>query len=249
MKKTISILIVLFLLTACNRKNSETVSPKVDTISIVSDSLKNTKNYKERKMVEDSLIFYSDSLYSDLEINFTEISKNEFQLYKRKYKTQCILDSGHVISGSEIYVSRDCKEICETYLREKTTNRKMVLPSNYDSGILTMSLSPTCNQMIVCSSYDGPDYVDYYEDRAEIFVFNVTNGIGLKGIKPTFKYYTKDWSIEDLTWINDKTIALKVYEEQRWGDGSGVHYKYLKADLINKKTSYNSRFKQLRIWL
>ena len=233
MKQTFYILTILFLLNGCNQNSSTTDTSKVDSINVISDTLQTkTKNEKvERKVVSDSLTFYSDSLYRDIELNFIEISKNEFQSYIRKYKSGCILDSGHFISGSDLYLSQDCNEICETYLAEKTTNRKMLMPSNYDAGILRMLLSPTCNQLIVCSSYDGPDYVDYYEDRAEIFVFSVTTGIGLKGIKPTFKYYTKDWSIEDLTWVNDKTITLKIYEGNRGGDGSGVAYKYLKADL------------------
>ena len=233
MKQTFYILTIIFLLTACNQNSSTTDTSKADSVTVISDTLKKkTKNEKlERKIVGDSLIFYSDSLYSDLELNFTEISKNEFQSYIRKYKPDCVLDSGHFISGSDLYVSHDCNEICETYLAERTTNRKMLMPSNYDAGILNMLLSPTCHQLIVSSSYDGPDYVNYYEDRAEIFVFNITTGIGLKGIKPAFKYYTKDWSIEDLIWVNDKTIAVKIYEGNREGDGSGVHYKYLKAGL------------------
>ena len=222
------------MLTACKQNSSRTDATKVDSITVIAEKLQNSNNVKiERKIVGDSLIIYSDSLYSNLEPKFTEISKNKFQSYKQKYKPGCVLDSGHFISGSGLYVSHECNEICETYLCEKRTNRKMLLPSNYDAGILSMLLSPTCNQIIVCSSYDGPDYLDYYEDRAEIFFFNVTTGIGLKGIKPTFKFYTKDWSIEDLTWVNDKTIALKIYEGNRGGNASSIHYKYLKAD-INK---------------
>jgi hypothetical protein len=205
----------------------------VDSVTVISDTVqKRTNNEKvERKIVVDSLLFYCDSLYGDLELNFTEISRNEFQSYSRKYNPDCVLDSGHFISGSGLFVSHVCSEICETYLAERTTNRKMLMPSNYDSGILKMLLSPTCGQLLVCSSYDGPDYADYYEDRAEIFVFNITTGIGLKGIKPTFKYYTSEWSIDDLTWVNDKTIALKIYEGNRGGDGSRARYKYFKADL------------------
>jgi hypothetical protein len=115
---------------------------------------------------------------------------------------------------------------------EKATNKWALIPSDYDGGILGMSLSPKCNQLMVCSSYDGPEYDKYYEYRAEFFVFNVTTGNGLKGIKPAFKYYTKDWSIDDFVWVNDKTIALKTYAERRWGDDSGGHYKYFKADLV-----------------
>lgn len=217
------------MLAACNQNSSTTDTTEVDTVTDIPDTLK--KGKVERKIVSDSLILYDDSLYNNLELNFTEISKNEFESYKRTYKTRCVLDSGNFISGSDLYVGHNCDKICETYLSERATNRKMLIPSNYDSGILSMLLSPECNKLVICSSYDGSDYENYYEERAEIFVFNVTTGIGLKGIKPDLKYYTKDWSIEDLTWVNGKTIVLKIYEENRWGDGSGISYKYLKADL------------------
>ena len=185
-----------------------------------------------RKIVRDSLVLYSDSLYSKLELEFKEVSKNEFQSYKRKYKTECTLDSGNFISGSGLYVSRKCDEICETYLSERTTNRKMLLPSTYDAGVLGMLLSPNCGNLIVCSSYDGLAFEDYYEDRAEVFVFTVTTGKGVKGIKPSFKFFTKDWSIEDLTWVSDNSIALKTYEENRTiNNQDNLHYKYFKADL------------------
>lgn len=105
------------------------------------------------------------------------------------------------------------------------------MPTDYDAGILSMLFSPSCSQLLICSSYDGPDFENYYSHRAEIFVFTVSIGNGLKGIKPALKFYTKDWSIDDIIWINDKTIALKVYEEPRQGDGSSNNYKYYKADI------------------
>nr|WP_233166764.1 hypothetical protein [Pedobacter sp. ASV2] len=223
---------LILLLIACNQNISTAGIPKVDPVQAVSNKLKWEKNDKTaRKIVSDSLIFYSDSLYSDLKLHFTKISKHEFQTYKQKYKTGCVLDSGNFINGSNLYVSRHCDKICETYLSEKTTNRKMLIPSNYDMGVLAMLLSPTCNKLLVCSSYDGPDFRNYYENRAEIFVFKVTTETGLKRIKPAFKFYTKKWSIEDLTWVSDKTIALKTYEETKSGDGGGILYTYYKADL------------------
>lgn len=215
------------MLTACSQNIS-----KAGAVAAISDTLKSGKNDKIAiKTVSDSLILYNDSLFSDLKLKFSEISKNEYQSYKQKYKTGCVLDSGNFIGGSDLYVSRECDKTCETYLSEKTTNRKLLIPSNYDAGISTMLLSPACNKLIVCSTYDGPDYSNYYENRAEIFVFNVTTGIGLKGIKPAFKYFTKKWSIADLTWVNDKTIALKIYEEAKPEDEIGIRYKYYKANL------------------
>jgi hypothetical protein len=212
--------------------------PKVDAdaATVISDTLKeNSMNDKtERKTVIDSLILCNDSLYSSMELNFTEISKNEFQSYQGKYKTSCVLDSGEFISGSDLYVIHDCKEICETYLAERNTNRKMLMPSTYDSGILKMLLSPSCHQLVVCSSYDGPDYGNYYEYRAEIFLFNVSTGIGLKGIAPSFNYFTKDWSIHNLTWVDENTIALELYNETRTGNEENLKFRYFKSNLNAK---------------
>lgn len=207
-------------------------SPKVeaDAATVISDiSKKNSRNHNiERKTVIDALILDNDSL------NFTEISKDEFQSYKGKYKTSCVLDSGQFISGSGLYVIQNCKEICETYLAERNTNRKMLMPSTYDAGILKMLLSPSCNQLVVCSSYDGPDYGNYYEYRAEIFLFNVSTGIGLKGIIPSLNYYTKDWSINDLTWVDENTIALELYNGTRTGNEDNLKFKYFKSNLTAK---------------
>lgn len=204
--------------------------------TVISDTLKkNSRNDKiERKTVVDSLILYNDSLYGKLELKFTEISKNNFLSYKRKYKTSCVLDSGQFISGSGLYVIQGCEEICETYLAERNTNRKMVMPSNYDAGILQMLLSPSCHQLVICSSYDGSDYGNYYEYRAEIYLFNVSTGIGLKGITPSLKYYTKDWSINDLTWVDENTIALELYSGTRTGDDADLKFRYFKSNLNAK---------------
>lgn len=195
--------------------------PKVDadTATVISDTLrKNSMNDKiERKT-----------------LNLTEISKIEFQSYKGKYKTSCVLDSGQFISGSGLYVIHDCKEICETYLAERNTNRKMLMPSTYDAGILKMLLSPSCNQLLVCSSYDGPDYGNYYEYRAEIFLFNVATGIGLKGITPSLNYYSKDWSINDLTWLDENTIALELYNGTRTDNEENLKFRYFKSNLTAK---------------
>lgn len=194
MKKQFYISKILFLLTACDQNNRTPDSSRVDSVIVISDILqmKSKDEMIEQIKVNDSLIFYSDSLFIDLDINFTEISENDFQSCKQEYSPGCVLDSGHFISGSGLYVKHYCDEICETYLCERNTDRKMLIPSNFDGGISNILLSPACNQLIVYSSYDGPDYGDYYDYRAEIIIFNVTTGIGLKGISPSFQYITKD---------------------------------------------------------
>ena len=122
----------------------------------------------------DSLIVFEDSLFVNIDSIFQEISMSKFQRYKNKYKLSCEIDSGRFIKGSGLNVLHVCDEICDTYLKEISSNKILLMPSGYDAGILAMSLSPACNKLLVCSSYDGPDYADYYEDRAVIFIFKIS---------------------------------------------------------------------------
>lgn len=218
MQTLIPILTTLFLLVFC----------KHDSISSITHmNTENNRNYDKIHSIQDSVEIYHDSLYFELKLNFTEISGAEFRAYKDKYTISCVIDSSRFIQGSNMYITQDCKEICETYLCENNTNKKLLLPSSYDSGIAMTLLSPSCTQMLVCSSYDGPDYSNYYESRTEIFVFHITTGMGIKGVKPAFKYYSRNWSIEELTWVNDHTIALKIYE----GNRNDKQFKYLKTQI------------------
>ncbi|MBK9425506.1 MAG: hypothetical protein IPN54_15465 [Bacteroidetes bacterium] len=107
-----------------------------------------------------------------------------------------------------------------------------MLPSDYDSGILGMLFSPSCKQLLVYSSYDGPDFDKYYDHRAELFIFSIAHGEGLNGIRQKLQYYTKSWSIESIVWVNEKTIALKVYEGEKHGDDAMNKFKYYLTDLF-----------------
>lgn len=199
---------------------------------VISSNLLSDIDYNLNQPINyDSLILFEDSLFRNLDSIFEEISLGQFKNYKHNYKLNCEIDSGHFIKGSGLNVRHICDEVCDTYIEEKSTNKILLMPSGYDAGILSMALSPACNKLLVCSSYDGPDYANYYEDRAVIFVFKITKEFGLKGIQPAYKFFTKDWSIADIVWVNNKTIALKIYEEQHEGDGIDVHYRYFKTEL------------------
>lgn len=224
---------LIFMIQSCSVLNKNKGAESIHSQVVSSNLLSNIDNelLGQNKINYDSLILFEDSLFVDIDSIFQEISLSEFQRCKNDYKLNCEIDSGHFIKGSGLNVIHVCDEVCDTYLEEKSTNKILLMPSGYDAGILSMSISPACKKLLVCSSYDGPDYANYYEDRAAIFVFKITKEFGLKGIQPACKFFTKDWSIADIVWVNNKTIALKIYEEQHEGDGIDVQFKYFIMDL------------------
>jgi hypothetical protein len=225
------LLLWILIIQSCTISRNNKGSESNNAHLVSSNLLLNNEYHLNKQINYDSLILFDDSLFVELDSNFLEISSDKFYRYKDNYKKNCEIDSGHFIMGSGLNVRHVCDEVCETYLEEKSSNKILLMPSGYDAGILAMSLSPVCNKLLVCSSYDGPDYANYYEDRAVIFIFNISKESGLKGIQPACKFFTKDWSIADIFWINNKTIALKIYNEQHGGDGNDVHYRYFKMEL------------------
>ena len=221
------------MIQSCSILKTNKGADSIHSQVVSSNLLSNIDNrlLEQNVIYDDSLIVFEDSLFNVLDSNFNEISLSEFQRYKNNYKLSCEIDSGHFIKGSGLNVLHVCDEVCDTYLEEKSSNKILLMPSGYDAGILAMSLSQDCNKLLVCSSYDGPDYADYYEDRAVVIIFKISKEYGLKGIQPAFKFFTKDWSIADIVWVNNKTIALKIYEEQHGEDGIDIQFKYFKMDL------------------
>ena len=183
---------------------------------------------------KDSVDLISDSLFANLEFELKEISKYIFQGFEKNYKPTCALDSNGFIKGKELILSHYCKDICESYLTDKKNGLKIVLPSTYDAGIMGLLFSPSCNQFIVYSSYEGPDYINYYEYRAEIIGFTINQGQGLDAIKQSFVYNIKDWSIDNVTWIDENALALKLYDGERTGNKENLIYRYFKINLKAK---------------
>lgn len=121
--------------------------------------------------------------------------------------------------------------MCEDYLLDHDTDEKLLIPSSYDAGMQGLLLAPSKERLLIFSSYDGPDYQNYYEYRAEILLYAIAKNKGLNGLKPTHVFHSLDWSIEDMYWISDTSLALKIYKGARIGDGSTMAYDYLKLQL------------------
>lgn len=191
-------------------------------------------SYNEIGTEEFYKVYFYDSLFSNIELELKVISSIQFNEFEKKYKTDCTLDTSGFINGKGLFYSKYCKEICESYLTDRSAGVKLVLPSGYDAGVIGLIVAPSCNQFILYSSYDRQDYIKYYDSRAEIYGFTITWEQGFKSIKPSFKYFTKDWSIEQITWINNNTLALKLYNGDKNGSEENLEFSYFQSDVQSK---------------
>lgn len=183
---------------------------KTDSTTSTADSLKTGKTAPDSAITlaaGSSDIYFADSLFADLHPVFTTIPKEKFE--KLDSIVEC--GTGVFMRKTDLYTKSQCDEICQTFLIEKKTGKKLVLPCSYDAGILGLIASPSCDKFIIYSSYDSGDYKQYYDHGAELFGFAVTKEDGLQAIKPLFKYYFNDHLLNNVTWIDDQSIALDVY--------------------------------------
>lgn len=242
LKQTIYFLTLAVGLISCNNTtndHSDTKSgdssgsnlQRVTSNSLISIEKQSLITEKEHIAADDTEVYFSDSLFANLELNLKTISNNNYNYFEKKFETTCTLDTNGFIKGKGLVFSQYCKDICESYLIDKNAGVKLVLPSSYDGGIIGLLLSPSCNQFIVYSSYNRPDYTEYYDYRAEIFGFSITQGKGFKTIKPSLKYFTKDWSIDHLTWIDDNNLALRLYSGESFGNREHLKYYYFQTSL------------------
>lgn len=120
---------------------------------------------------------------------------------------------------------------CQEYLLDNELDIKMELNSNYDSGLLDLNFSPNSKFMAILSSYDGPDFTNYYEYRAAIEINEIKKGKGIRHINPILNLTTKKLSITELVWIDENTIAIKGYTGERAENEINKEYEYLRIKL------------------
>jgi len=140
-----------------------------------------------------------DSLYRNLD--FKSISKIEFSNHALKAGKRI---TNTTVSDSTFFKKRGlsildyCDQVCESGLRNDKTGEQLWIAGSFDQGALSITFSPNRKYLLVCSSYDGSDYDNYYDFRADINIYKVTDLMGLDAIKPYLIFQTKDWSIEDI---------------------------------------------------
>ncbi|KOS07594.1 hypothetical protein AM493_17280 [Flavobacterium akiainvivens] len=123
-------------------------------------------------------------------------------------------------------ISRCGEGACSAYLLDHETNGIMYVPSSYDSGVMGFSVSPSGKYFLVYSSYDGPDYADYYTTRSEFMIYSIGQTKGMKGLRLYREFESTEWSIDEMVWLDNSTLALKVYAGNAAVDMEPVQYKY-----------------------
>ncbi|MEO5910162.1 MAG: hypothetical protein ABIP95_04695 [Pelobium sp.] len=243
MKRKIYVFTLLIGLWSCNNKiHSE--SNGIDTLNN-SSFKENIKidavpklHYGSKNPNVDIYYNYDEYLpfdtFEKVQLKLNEIKENNFLGFLKNYKSNCMLDSKGFLHGKGFINYNYCDEVCTSYFVDEKKHEKYILPSNYDSGILGILFSPSCNKLVIYSSYDTPDYADYYTERANITCYSITTEQGLSAIKPLFKYDTKDWSIGNITWADDNTLALQLYDGTSPDGDSNSKYRYFKT-VINEK--------------
>lgn len=161
--------------------------------------------------------------------NWIEISKDTFE--KALFESSRNPDSKEKFSALGLSVTTNCREICESFLVEEDTGKEMWLPADFDQGIMGISFSPSGTYFMVYSSYDGPDYDNYYDHRAEMHLYAIGKAYGLDAIIYIKSIYTVEWSIDNLTWVNDSSFAVKTYNENRRFNADEMEFKYFKTEL------------------
>lgn len=123
--------------------------------------------------------------------------------------------------------------MCEDFLLDTVSDTKMLLPAGFDAGLLGFQLSPGADYLLIYSSYDGPDYENYYYFRSTFSVYHIAKGKGLAGLEADIRFETGDWSIEEMVWMDDRSLGLKVYRGNRTGAGIEGGFEYYRIGLQN----------------
>lgn len=135
------------------------------------------------------------------------------------------------------HIINHCAEgSCSDYLLEYTTDQKFLLPCSYDGGVQSLSFSPSGRLFFVSSSYDGPDYDSFYNYRSEIYVFQIPDKGNLENLRLIDFSLLTQWSIEEVHWLDENVLGLKVYTGNRPPSESADEqegYSYLKAHCSN----------------
>jgi len=194
-----------------------------------------------------------------LQLLFTKIDSNDYFSHHREYSSQIIIDSTIVnkagstfilpvqdterkfscginyenctyykgfITPLNMYILIFCgNAYCNTFLLDKSTGQVNDLQSPFDTECDLPALSIDQEKLIAFSSsaFDKESFISLYKKN---------NDTGKIEFKEFDSFYTSDWRIKEIIWIDTNSFALKIYD--KYGGKSGgklINVKYLKATI------------------
>jgi hypothetical protein len=208
----------------------------------ITDTIKKTDTLSFKPITEKEFLNFQASQKNKTQVDTTikpdssglfivQTKKSYYELiqsndYSSSYDYACYFPA---IKSHLIY---HCGEgMCEAFLLDNEADVKMVVPCSYDAGPMGILISPSNKRILFYSSYDGADYGKYYSHRSEFSIYQISKGNGIQELQVFITFETGNWSIDEIVWINDNSIALKVYEGEGFGDRIEGEYKYLKTSI------------------
>lgn len=262
MKKTqVYIILLLFTIISCRNNEQDKPKTSVDNSliernnesTIVKENTQIISSTKTSKFSERPKIIENKN---KLEIKFSKINSTDYLEYNQNYSNRITIDTilinnpqnftlvvenakkrfvcdvdnnncnyykGYLVPLNKYILTNCGKSYCETYLLDKNTGTQDYLESPFDSECEIPSLSPNENKLIAFSSsvFDKESYIALYKNDSE-------------NKKLDFKksFYTSDWRIKEIIWIDNNSIALKVFDKYGGKTGDGlINSQYLKGEI------------------
>lgn len=237
-------------------KDNSIIEKKNEPITTVENTQPISKSDISENVSEEQIIKENQN---ELKIEFTEIDSTDYFNYKQNYsdgikinstivheagssftlavknadkKFSCDVDYNNCtyykgfLNPLNKYVLTSCgKGYCGTYLLDKNTGVRSFLQSPFDSECEVPSLSKNENKLIAFSSsvFDRKSFIALYRKNID------SKKIDLKEYD---SFHTSDWRIKEIIWIDNNSIALKVYEKYGGKTGSElINVRYLKGNI------------------
>lgn len=209
----------------------------------------------------DSVHFNSSEDEEELQLTFAKITANQFKAYKKDYHPNIEVDSSKLFKEGEggssfiqtskniikLHCPRDFNRcsyyhgflpklhlyitsftgagVAQIELIDSVSNITHITPGDFDGGCSIPLPSKNDSQLLV--------YATDMFSRASLIGIYATDSTSKRLQFDQYKgFHTEEWRIDDLIWINEKSFALKIYDEDvQDKDGKTVlsNIRYLRA--------------------
>ncbi|MDB5153317.1 MAG: hypothetical protein JWR54_2068 [Mucilaginibacter sp.] len=134
--RKITLLLLLLGIIACGRRD-EKHNGRAPVDSAQANPRKDSSFTSSRAIHIDtgSVVSVDTIPYIDLEPRLKEIAKADYEKYIKTYGTVCPLDSNGFIKGSGLSLESSCDEVCQTFLIERKSGKRIQLYADFDEGL------------------------------------------------------------------------------------------------------------------